>query len=311
MLAALINNLFYSVKPLIPRSAQLDIRRVIARRKRRKYSRVWPIREDAAVRPADWKGWPEGKQFAFILHHDVESLHGHDQCYRLMDLEEKLGVRSTYFIVPERYPVSDHLISTIKARGFGLGVHGLRHDGKLFQSYEKFKTDAARINGYLHAWESRGFSSPSMIRRHAWMHLLDIEHSTSAFDTDPFEPEPEGVNTIFPFIVRAEPPKRSFVEMPYTLPQDHTLYIILKEKTNDIWKAKLDWIARHNGMALFNTHPDYINFDECRPDSVEEYPVRFFRDFVEHVQKNYAGRYWNPLSRDIPAFVRGFKEVRP
>src|SRR6516164_8618023 len=38
---------------------------------------------------------------------------------------------------------------------------------------------------------------------------------------------------------------RGYVELPYTLPQDSTLFILLGEKTTNIWQRKLDWIAQH------------------------------------------------------------------
>ena len=50
-----------------------------------------------------WKGWPKGKQFAFVLSHDVDTQKGHDDIPKLMDLEEKMGFRSSINIVPERY----------------------------------------------------------------------------------------------------------------------------------------------------------------------------------------------------------------
>jgi hypothetical protein len=297
------SELFYSIKPLFPRPLQLGLRRAIAGIQRRKHADIWPINEGAALPPPGWNGWPEGKRFAWDLHHDVETSAGQDKCSALMDLEERLGVRSTFFIVPERYPVSESLIEEIKRRGFGLGVHGLHHDGKLFQSYEKFRKDAERINGYLRAWGTRGFSAPSMIYRHEWMHHLDIDHSTGAFDTDPFAPEPSPTPTIFPFIVRAEARANRFVELPCTLVQDHTLFVILKERTIDVWKRKMDWIAAHKGLALFITHPDYMNFDAQRPNGPEEYPTRFYSEMISYVQATYAGQYWNPLSADLAAFV--------
>ena len=36
----------------------------------------------------------------------------------------------------------------------------------------------------------------------------------------------------------------------------------MREKTPEIWKRKLDWIARQGGLALVNIHPDYIDFSE-------------------------------------------------
>ncbi len=50
--------------------------------------------------------------------------------------------------------------------------------------------------------------------------------------------------------------------MPYTLVQDFNLFIVLRESTNAIWKRKLAWIAERGGMALLDTHPDYMAFGE-------------------------------------------------
>ena len=221
-----IVRLFYFVKPFVPRPLQIIIRRLIIRRQLRKYSAIWPIDPNAGEKPAAWPGWPNGKRFALALMHDVDTKKGHDNCRKLMDLEESLGVRSCFNIVPERYSVSPELLKEIKNRGFGLGVHGLSHDGKLFLSYDTFCANAKKINAYLHQWGSRGFSSPSMHHKLEWMHHLDIDYSVSTFDTDPFEPQPDASCTIFPFLVKNVPGKEGFTELPYTLPQDFTLFVI-------------------------------------------------------------------------------------
>ena len=292
--------LFYFIKPLVPRRLQIIFRRQIIRQKRNRFAQVWPINENAGKVPADWSGWPEKKEFAFILQHDVDTQCGHDKCRKLMDLEEKFGMRSTFYLVPERYIVSYHLIQEIKERGFGVGVHGLKHDGKLFLSYERFRNQAKRINNYFRMWDTTGFSTPSMIRRLEWMHHLEIEYSTSTFDTDPFEPQPEPANTIFPFVINGNSQNRNFIELPYTLPQDFTLFILMQEKDTSVWKRKIDWIAKHGGMALLNSHPDYMNFED-KKCAREEYPCRFYEDFLRHMHTEYQGRYWHVLSKEIAA----------
>jgi hypothetical protein len=50
------------------------------------------------------------------------------------------------------------------------------------------------------------------------------------------------------------------VELPYTLPQDFLLFVLMQEKNIDIWKKKLDWIADQGGMALFIAHPGYMQY---------------------------------------------------
>jgi peptidoglycan/xylan/chitin deacetylase (PgdA/CDA1 family) len=294
--------LFYFVKPLIFRSIQLFLRRRVVQHKRKLFTSVWPINEQAGNASADWKGWPEKKEFAFILQHDVDTQRGHDQCRKLMDLEEKHEVRSTFYIVPERYLVSYQLIKEIKQRGFGVGVHGLKHDGKLFLTYDSFQTQAKKINDYLRRWGTSGFSAPSMIRRLDWMHHLEIDYSTSTFDTDPFEPQPEPANTIFPYYVGDGVQKRRFIELPYTLPQDFTLFILMQEKDLSIWKRKVEWIAKHGGMVLVNTHPDYMNFEnkKCR---TEEYPVCYYEEFLLFIKTAFKDRFWHAKSKVVAEYI--------
>lgn len=299
-----LNSVFYTLKPFIPRSTQIAVRRIIARRKRRIYSNIWPIDPNAGNPPPGWQGWPDGKRFALVIQHDVDTQKGHDNCYKLMEIEKGLGVKSLYSIVPERYPVSRSLLDEIRNKGFGIGVHGLKHDGKLFSSEQHFKESAVKINQYLKEWRSVGFTSPSMHRNMDWMHMLDIEYCNSTFDTDPFEPQPEGTGTIFPYYVRKDNNNhKGYIELPYTLPQDHLLFIILKEKNIDIWKKKLDWIADKGGMALFNTHPDYMNFN-CKKHQLEEYPIRFYAEFIEYIKSRYKGQFWQALPAEVARFWR-------
>lgn len=236
--------------------------------------------------------------------HDVDTQTGHDRCYKLMDLEEELGVRSIFYFVPERFRVSQQLLKDITSRGFEVGVHGLTHDGKLFLSYDIFRKQAVRINHYMHSWNVKAFSSPSMHHRLEWMHHLDMETCTSTFDTDPIEPQPDAIGTIFPFMVKNDPHKEGFIEMPYTLPQDFTLFIILNEKNIAIWKKKADWVVSKNGMLLFNSHPDYMDFTNGKTKRLEEYPVGFYRDFIGYVKSTYKGKYWAALPRDMAAYLK-------
>ena len=85
------NKLFYTLKPFIPRRLQLIVRRQMVKRKEKRYSHIWPIDPTSATPPKGWKGWPEGKQFAFVLSHDVDTQKGHDTVVQLMDLEEKMA----------------------------------------------------------------------------------------------------------------------------------------------------------------------------------------------------------------------------
>ena len=292
---------FYNIKPLIPRRLQLAMRRLRARVKLRTHADVWPIDENAAKPPKDWPGWPDGKKFAFVLTHDVDTAKGQERCRDLADLERRLGFVSSYNFVPERYKVREELRKYLTDNGFEVGVHGLNHDGKYFNSRASFRERALKINRYIRDWGSIGYRSPSMLHKLAWLHDLDIQYDSSTFDTDPFEPQPDGVGTIFPFWVPSGNGTSGYMEIPYTLPQDFTLFILMKQNNIDIWKRKLDWIVSKGGMALMLTHPDYISFNKSTLLK-EEYSVDKYVEFLEYVNSTYKGQYYHVLPRELASF---------
>lgn len=294
---------YYYLKVLIPRRMQVAMRRAIVKYKTGTHGRQWPIAVKAGRRPAGFTGWPGNKQFALVLRHDVESCAGRDKCGKILELERTFGVTSAFFLVPEGYCVSPDLRRRIEEAGGEVGVHGLKHDGKLYTSRQRFNSRAVRINRYLREWNSIGFSSPSTHHELDWLHDLDIEYDCSTFDTDPFEPQPDAMHTIYPFTVTGSSGAGSFVELPYTLPQDFTVFILMKQSNINIWKRKLDWIVSRGGMVLLNTHPDYMRFPGAKYERYT-YPARYYREFLEYVVKAYAGRFWNAMPRDIAAFWR-------
>jgi hypothetical protein len=221
----------------------------------------------------------------------------------LAKLEEELGFRSSFNFVPERYPVSTEIQRQLVRKGFEVGVHDLKHDGKLYDSRETFQEGAKKINRYLEDWGSVGFRSGSMHHNLDWLLNLDIEYDSSTFDTDPFEPFPDGVGTIFPFLFNGSSSRKGYVELPYTLPQDFTLFVLMRETDTGIWKKKLEWIVRKGGMALLNTHPDYMYFYD-KKKYVDEYPATFYREFLEHVKDRYNGHYWHVLAKEASSFAR-------
>ena len=294
----LLNQVYYVLKPILPWHVRLALRRWRANRRRKAFADVWPIDSKASPTPPGWPGWPDGKRFALVLTHDVEGGKGILRVKQLMNLERKHGFCSCFNFVPRgEYPVTDSLRHMLEQTGFEVGVHGLQHDGKLYQSRDKFAAKAFYIRKYLRNWKASGFRSPLMQHRLSWLHDLGVEYDSSTFDTDPFEPEPDGIGTIFPFWVPGLD-STGYVELPYTLVQDFTLFVVLRERNIDIWKRKLDWIAEHGGMALINTHPDYMQFDGCERER-DEYPVEYYEEFLEYAREKYEGSYWAANPREV------------
>jgi glycosyltransferase involved in cell wall biosynthesis len=309
------------------------MRRVLARRKLATCGSVWPINELAGRTPEGWPEWPDDKKFAVVLTHDVEGPLGLAKCRQLAELEMEMGFRSSFNFVPEgSYTVPPSLITWLTDNGFEVGVHDLEHNGKLFQSRRGFLRKAARINNHIRDWGASGFRSGFMLRNLDWLHALNIEYDASTFDTDPFEPQSEGAGTIFPFWITAPEGSQSgghlidkhpgsspelspsakgpkgYLELPYTLPQDSTLFLVLKETSPAIWLRKLDWIASRGGMALVNVHPDYLRFDG-EPAGKRIYTIDFYRELLRHIRQRYPGEYWQPLPRKLTEELAG--RLRP
>jgi glycosyltransferase involved in cell wall biosynthesis len=300
------NRFYYHIKPFLPWRLRMGLRRALARRKVNAYRDVWPIDNVTARKPEGWEGWPDRKQFAVVLTHDVEGPKGLERCRQLADLEAARGFRSSFNFIPEGpYTASKHLRSDLVTRGFEVGVHDLKHDGKLYSSRAEFRQNAQRINRYLKEWNAVGFRSGFMHHNLEWLHDVECLYDASTFDTDPFEPQPDGVETIFPFWVGGEG-RKGYVELPYTLCQDSTMFILLREQTIDIWKKKVDWVAQHGGMVLLDTHPDYIGFGMKQSD-VQAYPCSFYSELLDYISNTYQGQYWHALPKQVAEFAATVK----
>jgi peptidoglycan/xylan/chitin deacetylase (PgdA/CDA1 family) len=294
---------YYEVKPLLSRPMITTLRRWARPRAQRGHPLGWPVEPRYAE--FQWalaeqlllqRGlgeaefihfWPQARRFALVLTHDIETAAGQAFAGRLADLEESLGFRSSFNFVPEEYPLDRGLMDDLRRRGFEIGVHGCKHDGKLFRSRPEFERAAERINHYLREFGAAGFRSPLTHRHPAWMQALEVEYDLSFFDTDPFEPMPGGTMSLWPFALGR------FIELPYTLPQDSTLLMVMGEKTPRLWLAKVDFIAHYHGMALVNTHPDYLR----APDNLAVY-AQFLRALRERQD------YWHALPREAAAWWR-------
>jgi glycosyltransferase involved in cell wall biosynthesis len=307
-----VNYFYYTFKPFIPKRIRYALRRSVALRKRLSYSDVWPVDEIAGRTPDGWPGWPDGKKFAVVLTHDVEGLSGVAKTPVLQQLEIAQGFRSSFNFVPEgEYRISQDYRKQLTDAGFEVGIHDLHHDGKLFRGHKSFTKSAVKINQYLQQWNAVGFRAGFMLRNLDWYHQLNVLYDASTFDTDPLEPMPSGMRTIYPFwldnpkpnVGKDQPTRPGYVELPYTLPQDSTTYIILGETTPKLWLDKLHWIAKHGGMVLLNTHPDYMQFAHT-DKGLGLYPSEHYVEFLRTIRELYAGQYWNPLPKEIALWYK-------
>lgn len=285
-MSRLLTSIYYKVKPFLPWRFRMALRQWRAKRRRKAFAAVWPINPAAGTPPPGWPGWPRGAQFSLVLTHDVEGQKGYVRVPLLMEVEQKYGFRSSFNFVPKgEYQVDRHMLNILKNAGFEAGVHGLEHDGKLYQSKEKFAAKAAQIRNILRSWGCCGFRSPLMQHRLGWLHEIGSEYDASTFDVDPFEPQPDGMSTIFPFWVPGVD-NSGFVELPYSLVQDFTLFKVLRHQHIDIWKKKLDWVAEKGGWLLSILIPTTCALMEAQ--SVTNFRLPITKNFCAMRGRNMA-----------------------
>jgi peptidoglycan/xylan/chitin deacetylase (PgdA/CDA1 family) len=295
--------LYYALKPVIPRPVRVGLRQGYHAVQQDNSQLNWPVEDryarfqaQAARAVVGKRGltempfiqfWPDGHQFALVLTHDVETAQGQGFVREVAALEERYGFVSSFNFVPELYPLDLAFLAELRERGFEVGVHGLKHDGRLFLSQAGFHRRAVRINAALCDLDAVGYRSPLHHRQPEWLQELDLEYDLSFFDTDPYEPMPGGTMSIWPFFLGR------FVELPYTLAQDHTLMVILAEETPRLWLEKVDFVRRFQGMALLNAHPDYLR---------EPQHLAIYEGFLQ--QQCSQGGYWNTLPREVARWWR-------
>jgi peptidoglycan/xylan/chitin deacetylase (PgdA/CDA1 family) len=300
---------YYRVKPFMPRQLQLGLRRVYARRQARTEFPRWPIesilvdhehavlrermRAEGAERVPIVGFWPEGRRFAANITHDVEGVAGVRNIRRVLEIERRHGFVSSWNFVAEWYPIEDGIFDHIRAMGGEIGLHAIKHDCKLFESRASFEAELPAIHRYLREWDAVGFRSPATHRNPDWMPELGCLYDSSFPDTDPFEPQPGGCCSIFPFFLG------DLVELPLTLVQDHTLFEILRADSIALWTDKSDWIIANHGLITLNTHPDYLDTPRR---------LRLYEEYLAYLAAQQGG--WLALPRDVAEWWRTRAELR-
>jgi len=293
---------YYLARPALPRPVQLALRRRFTRLQAASPFPRWPI-EDSLHDFYDWlfaliaglangpvpflSLWPGGRSWALVLTHDVETAAGLRDMNLLRAPERARGYRSSWNFVGARYHVDDESVRSLQDDGCEIGVHGLRHDGRDLAG--RFMDERLPAM-WEHAsrWNAVGFRSPATHRKWELMHRLGFDYDSSYPDTDPYEPQPGGCCTFLPYF------NHGTVELPITLPQDHTLFTILQHADAGLWLRKAGHIRDRGGMVLVLTHPDYAH-DQRLADGYRALLGTFADDSTA----------WHALPREVAAWWRG------
>jgi hypothetical protein len=258
---------YYRIKGLIPAAIRHRLNSAAIRMRGQREFPRWPCESALVDYLRDWLRvalrnlneadgwhiafWPGGMKCCIVLTHDVEGPLGMRRMENMADLEERYNFRSAWNLPLSQYDIDWKLIDRLRARGFEFGAHGLCHDGRLFRSESDFGELAPLMQQLAYTHGLNGFRAPSTLRRAEWIGTLAFDYDCSFSDSDPYEPQPGGTCSLFPFFLA------TLVELPYTMPQDHTMIHLLRRSPIHVWAPKAKWIESLGGMVLTLVHPDY------------------------------------------------------
>ena len=302
---------YYALKRLIPRGVQLTARRALIRRQgvpdvpdladrhkrlasarllRRLLASCGGTRSSGSFR---WF-WPDDHHAAVILTHDVEGEEGIRLALELADLEEERGFRSS-FNFGAWYDIDPGILRELRDRGFEVGMHGLTHDRQLFASREAFDERLPGLAALArNSSAPSGFRSPATHRVFEWLADLPIEYDCTIPNSDPYEPLPGGCCSVWPFFIGP------VVELPYTLPQDHTLLTLLGHRSPALWLQQAEKIEESYGLIQCVSHPDPGYLGDADKRSV-------YAEFLEGMAER--PRVWRALPREVAGLVAGARHV--
>ncbi len=208
--------------------------------------------------------WRPGKSFSMAITHDVETRNGLENgAPQLLRVEKDLGVRSTWNIPSDRYPLSKQAIQAIADTG-DIGAHDTTHDGRLIllPLAEKIsRADRAREKlERLSGTKVRGFRAPLLQHNAELLKAVGkagYEYDSSVPSWEALSPtslKPHGVGTVFPLQLDG------VWEIPVSLPQDHQLIRIqglTTRKAVEHTSHLANWIRGLHGSCVLLIHPDY------------------------------------------------------
>ena len=307
MLQSLLRRAYYQVRPYTTRTTRSWVQKFNSRNWEKQAFPKWPV--DTTVEniherlllltlqakqidkvPFIWF-WPDGASGCVTMTHDVETTAGRDFCSTLMDMDDAVGIKASFQVVPEdRYEVTPEYLASIRERGFEVVVQDLNHDGMLYDDRAKFLDRVKKINAYGDEWGAKGFRAAVLYRNPEWFDSLQFAYEMSVPNVAHLDPQSGGCCTVMPYFIG------NILEIPVTTTQDYMMFHIIKAGSIDLWKKQLDTILQKNGMASFIVHPDYVIEPEHR---------RLYEQLLAHLQEKCTkSNVWSALPQQINSWWR-------
>ncbi len=199
--------------------------------------------------------WPDGKSFALVVMHDLDTAASYASIRAVAQLESAYGVRSCFNVVARGYRHEKRLLFDLLDRGHEIGVHGDIHDNRLaFLRESEIRKRLDSCIPFIREFQVEGFRSPSLLSSPRLDEVLQdyFKWSSSTIDTDlPVAARfGRGVATVFPFR------KQRLLEIPQTLPLDDRSLLLAWHGCPfvDSTVAKVEYVRSVGGVAVLGNH---------------------------------------------------------
>jgi len=208
------------------------------------------------------KKW-NGKKYAFILTHDVDTREGLRRAKMLKKIEHKYDVPSAWYVPSKRYKLDADAIRELANHG-EVGAHDTKHDGKLNRLsrnalVERLR-EAKQILENIIGEKVEGFRAPLL--QHNVKIIQALRDARYSYDTSIPTWEPKhpntmnshGIGTVYPLTLEG------VTEISVTLPQDQQLLHVLDLSPKEViseWMKMIDVIKEISGLCTVLVHPDY------------------------------------------------------
>jgi len=201
---------------------------------------------------------------SLLITHDVETEKGLRRALSLKEVEDDVGVQSTWFLSSGEYSIPRDIARDL-ADGSIIGSHDVKHDGKLIhicrhdELVQRVRESRVKLE-HVFEREVECFRSPLLQFSRRIVSALSEAGYRFDFSLPCWEPvypltmSGFGVESVQKFEVDG------VIETPLTLFQDHQLLNVLRINTHEVvkfWVEQAKLIHSLDGDIVLLIHPDY------------------------------------------------------
>ena len=191
-----------------------------------------------------------------VLTHDIDTARGFDWIEAVAAVDESVGAKACWNIVPRHYPINETTLSWLAGRGHEIGLHGIWHTNReAFLKPSEMACELDNLADFRNRFKIRSYRGPSWYRTAAMFDVLAgyFDTDLTTLDIDLVCPGGAGgVGTAQAFRIRP-----TLVEIPCTLPFEAPMVVGPRPQSlAEFWRPKVHLLKNARGMAVVNTHPD-------------------------------------------------------